>query len=63
MNILSDLIGIIGFCFLSYGLYLVSLPLALCVSGALLIVLAVLMARNPGNDTEQDISGQHSEGT
>ena len=59
MSWISDLIGLIGLAMLGYGLYLINLSLALSVIGALLIVLAVCMARKTSNDTRQNISSQH----
>ncbi len=59
MSWLSDLIGLVGLAMLGYGLYLIDLSLALSVTGSLLIVLAVFMARKTTNDTEQAISSQH----
>lgn len=63
MSWLSDLIGIIGLSMLAYGLYLIDLSLALGVTGSLLIVLAVFIARKTTNDIEQAIPGQHTERT
>lgn len=59
MSWLSDIIGLSGLLMLGYGLYLINLSLALSVVGALLIVLAVFIARKTSNDTKQDIPSQH----
>lgn len=61
MSWLSDLIGLVGLAMLGYGLYLIDLSLALSVTGSLLIVLAVFMARKTSNDIKQAIPSQHTE--
>lgn len=49
MKYINDCIGILGLGSLSYGLYLVNTSLALCVTGSVLIIFAVVAARNSIN--------------
>lgn len=40
----ADMLAIFGLCLLGYGLYMWSIPLALCVVGSILIVMALAIA-------------------
>lgn len=53
-NWMPDGLALIGLLLLAYGLYLVSLPLALIVTGGVLLFLGILAAARQDVTREQD---------
>ncbi len=51
---LPDVLALIGLFLLAYGLYLISLPLALIVTGGVLLLLGILAAARRVADREID---------